>query len=229
MLNLMKLEMKRVNTRGMLLTFLLINGGIIGLFLLVCLDAEAAAEFYSSTSHLMLLIEVFVMAAFVIYASVLLSTLIIDEFKNKTITVLYMYSIERRKILMAKLLIVSGITFFSFLISSVLVYYSLYFLNSLIELTPVTLTFVLSLKDMAHLLLTAIATTGISLIPLFFGMMKYSVPATITSSVLLIAVLSSVLNSGVNLFTFIGIPITLGIIGFTIAYLVIKKAVRKDF
>lgn len=69
-----------------------------------------------------------------------------------------------------------------------------------------------------------------ALIPVFFGMMKYSVPATITSSILIIAILSSSINgNGTNLFSFTAVPVALGIFGFIIAYLVVSKAVKKDF
>lgn len=229
MLRLMKLEMEKVNTRNMLWTFILINISIVGIFLLVSFESEASADFFTSQDYVLMLIEMFVMAAYVIYASVLISTLIIDEFKNKTITVLFMYPIERKKILMSKVMIISGITFGCVVLSSLVVYYSFYFINELFDLTSLSLTILLSLKDMAHLVLTGIAAMGISLIPLFFGMIKHSVSATITSSILIVALLSSTLNSGANLITFVGIPLALGLAGFVVAYLVIHKAVKEDF
>ncbi|RIU90567.1 hypothetical protein D1864_13590 [Oceanobacillus picturae] len=70
-----------------------------------------------------------------------------------------------------------------------------------------------------------------SLIPLFFGMIKYSVPATITSSILIIAILSSPFDSGIgsNLFSYAIIPIMLGIIDFGVASLVISRVVKRGF
>ncbi|AVR00267.1 hypothetical protein OBCHQ24_15040 [Oceanobacillus iheyensis] len=75
------------------------------------------------------------------------------------------------------------------------------------------------------------ACAGMSLIPLFFGMIKYSVPATITSSILIIAILSSSFQSGIgsNLFSYTIIPIMLGVIGFVVANLVISRVVKRDF
>ncbi|UJF26895.1 hypothetical protein [Planococcus sp. 107-1] len=81
-----------------------------------------------------------------------------------------------------------------------------------------------------HLVVLAIACAGMSLIPLFFGMMKYSVPATITSSILIVALLSSSVDTiGTNLLSFTAVPILLGVFGFIAANLVVGRAVQKDF
>ncbi|WP_376846860.1 hypothetical protein [Camelliibacillus cellulosilyticus] len=66
-----------------------------------------------------------------------------------------------------------------------------------------------------------------ALIPLLFGMVKKSVSATIVSSILIVALLSSN-TGGQNLASYIAVPILFGIAGFLIAYLTIRKAVKLD-
>lgn len=96
--------------------------------------------------------------------------------------------------------------------------------------TPVALPNSLLADYAVHLFVTAIACAGLSLIPLFFGMMKYSVPATVVSSILIVALLSSSVDpSGINLFSFTAVPILLGVFGFFAATLVVGRAVKKDF
>ncbi|MBJ7988129.1 ABC transporter permease, partial [Bacillus cereus] len=63
----------------------------------------------------------------------------------------------------------------------------------------------------------AIATAGISLIPLYFGMRKHSVPTTIVSSI--IVVLIAINNQPVfSIATFLPLQFTFAAIGIAIAY-----------
>lgn len=230
MLNLIKLELKRMNLKNVALSFVLINVAIIGMLMLLGIEPEAASEFLASPDDIRILIELFAIAAFVIYASVLLSQLIIEEFKNKTISFLFLYPISRKKLLMAKLIIVSVLTFF-FVIASVLIaYYSFSAFNSVYAFTAVKLGGTLSLNYIVHLVVLAIACAGLSLIPLFFGMRKYSVPATIISAIAIVALLSSSVDmNDTNLFSITAVPVFLGVLGFIVANLVVGRAVKKDF
>ncbi|WP_416151689.1 ABC transporter permease [Salipaludibacillus sp. HK11] len=228
MLSLIKLEMKKMNIRNILLTFLSINVGIIGIFLLFGLDEEATAEFLVNYESVFMLMEIFIVAAFVIYAAVLLSHMIIEEFRDKTISVLFMYPINRRKLLVAKVYIISMLTFFFVILSNIFVFSSFAFFNTIFHYISEPITLDMLTERALHTVLIAFSSSGMALIPLLFGMRKYSVPATITSSILIIAVIFSSVDSS-TLYSFIAIPISLGIIGFLIAYLVIMKAVKADF
>ncbi|RKD69541.1 hypothetical protein ATL39_2961 [Sinobaca qinghaiensis] len=229
MFNLIKLELKRMNIKSIALSFLLINAAIIGMLMVLGIEPEAAAEFLANAEDIRILIELFVIAAFIIYASVLLSQIIIEEFKNKTISFLFMYPISRKKILLVKLIIVSVLTFFFVTMSVMIVYYSFAIFNRMYMFTPIELGFTLPSDYLVHLMVLAVACAGLSLIPLFFGMIKYSVPATIISSIVIVALLSSAVDtSGATLFSITAVPVLLGIFGFIAAYLVIGQAVKKD-
>ncbi|UED80543.1 hypothetical protein FH508_0001205 [Lysinibacillus sp. CD3-6] len=76
-------------------------------------------------------------------------------------------------------------------------------------------------------LMNAVAASSMALIPLYFGMKKYSVPTTILSSLLIVMVVST--NTGAfSLNDIIVIPITLAIIGIVIAYLAIRNIEKVD-
>ena len=230
MLNLMKLEMKRINFYTIAVCFLSINAGILGILLLLGVDPEITAEDFNNAEQIMILIKMLVVAAFVIYASVLLSNMIIEEFKSKTITVLFTTPVSRKQLLLAKVIVISLLTFVMFLVSVTLLTSIFSLLNNAFGILWFSFPINILRENMVHLFVTGIAVSGMALIPLVFGMMKYSVPATITSSILIVSVLSSsVDNSGVNLFSYTAVPIALGVIGFIIAYLVISKAVKNDF
>ena len=226
----MKLEMKRINFYTIAVCFLSINAGILGILLLLGVDPEITAEDFNNAEQIMILIKMLVVAAFVIYASVLLSNMIIEEFKSKTITVLFTTPVSRKQLLLAKVIVISLLTFVMFLVSVTLLTSIFSLLNNAFGILWFSFPINILRENMVHLFVTGIAVAGMALIPLVFGMMKYSVPATITSSILIVSVLSSsVDNSGVNLFSYTAVPIALGVIGFIIAYLVISKAVKNDF
>lgn len=229
MLNLMKLELRRMDMRGMLYRFLLISAGIIGILLIVGIDSEAVSEIYASPDEMMNLMGILIMSAFVIHASVLISNMVVEEFRNKTIAVLFMYPIDRKKLLMAKLVIVTLLTFGMILLSYLVVFYAFYLFNHLIGITPFAIETGFLVSNAAAIIGIAFACAGMSLIPLYFGMKKYSVPATITSSIIIVAILSSTAGDiGANLFSVKAIPIILGISGFLISFLVVGRAVKAD-
>ncbi len=64
------------------------------------------------------MIGVMVRTTFTVFASVLIVKLIIDEYKNKSIEVLFTYPIKRKKIMSAKLTIVFAFTFVNVLFST---------------------------------------------------------------------------------------------------------------
>ena len=66
-------------------------------------------------------IDSFVRAVFIIFASTLIAKLIIGEYKFKTITLAFMYPISRKKLMVAKLAIVMLFTFSMIIISNALI------------------------------------------------------------------------------------------------------------
>lgn len=82
-------------------------------------------------------------------------------------------------------------------------------------------------QDAVHIVVIAIAAAGLFLIPLVFGMIKYSIPGTIVSSILIVSIMSSSVDAnGTNLFSFTAMPIAMGIFGFVAALLVVGRAVK---
>ena len=225
MLNLIKIELKKIEVNKLISTFIISNISILGVILLINLDM--AETDFNSYTELFSIIEILVGATFVVYASVLLSKLIIDEFRQKTITILFMYPIDRTKLLLSKLIIVSALTFCFVILSDIAVTLGFYFFNMYLHFISEPLTTEIVINQAIHLVVYAASCAGLALIPLFFGMIKKSVPATVVSSILIVSLLNTG-NSGNNLGSIIAVPISLGIVGFIIAYTTIRKAVKAD-
>ena len=164
---------------------------------------------------------------FIIFAAALISELIISEFKDKTITVLFMYPISRKRLIAAKLLVIMLFTFFAIVFVNVFVSSVFYLISTNFDLVQDTVTIAEVQKIISKMVMNALAAACMSLIPLFFGMRKYSVPTTITSSILIVVLVCSNSN-GLSLNDIIAIPISLACIGLLIAYLAIRNIEKVD-
>ncbi|HEY2491974.1 MAG TPA: ABC transporter permease [Paenibacillus sp.] len=228
MLNLMKLEMKK-NKMGWYFKGVVLANLIIVLFMCFMPYAEGLEgnPVFSGVSEALSVIGTFVRVTFVIFASVLFAKLIIDEYKNNTISVLFTYPIQRKKIILAKILLITGVTFIVIVLSNVFVSGSFMIVNHYLNLTPYDLTSDRITSELINIVVQAIAATGMSLICLYFGMRKKSVPTTIVSSLLIIGVVNSN-NGGFTLSSIIAIPLTLAVIGVCIAYFTFRNIDRVD-
>lgn len=224
MFYLIKLEMKRMNLYAIFRTVLILNIFILGLVLLIYSDSN---EFKSYT-EVFNIIKVLVGIVFIVYASVLLAKIFVQEFRDKTISILFMYPVNRKKLLMAKVIIVSTLTFSFVVLSNIVLSGGVLLLSKVLPfmeiLNPLTAETVVN--TVINLIVFAIACTGLGLIPLFFGMIKRSVPITIVSSMFVIMLLNT--DGSGQLSIGIVFQVLFGIIGFLIAYQTIRKATRVD-
>lgn len=226
MLKLMKLEMKKHKlgwyVRGAVIANLAI---ILFMWLMATQDSGEAA--FASFEEALSTLGLVVRAVFIIFGSVLISRLIIDEYKNKTITVLFTYPVPRKKIIMAKVLLILYLTFIVIVISTIVVIAVFLPVNRYFGLIPGQPSPDILVHEGIKLLIQAVSAAGVTLIPLFFGMLKKSVSATIISSVLIVSLISSS-NTGFSIGSYLMVHVILGIIGFVIAYLSIRKVERVD-
>lgn len=179
----------------------------------------------------MSLANIFIRIVFIIFSSVILSRLVIDEYRNKTIQLLFSYPLKRKKLMQAKLSIVFAFCFFSIITSTFIISILVYFSNPILGLfeTPVSLSVMIA--TVPTIFISAFMIAGVSLIPLYFGMRKKSTATTITSAVLISFLINGNVSNGesqVNLFQFIGVPITLCLLGLLIGYLSYHKVDKID-
>ncbi|EJQ66955.1 ABC transporter permease [Bacillus mycoides] len=232
MFKLMKLEWKKHQLSSY---FKSVAICIIAIFTVVNLMALGAKDevdgLFSDFTQQMVLINTVIRITFIIFSSVILSRLIIDEYKNKTIQLLFMYPLQRKMLMRAKLTIVFCFCFVSTIIATFSISLLVYFVSPMMGLieTPATIGEIIAIVPTTFI--SAFMISGISLIPLFFGMRKKSTPTTITSAVIIGMLISSNVGSGngqVSMFNFIGIPIVLCLLGIFISYLSYRKIDKID-
>ena len=228
MLKLMSLEIRKNKLWGVLKGVLYANIGLLGFMLLILFTEKGTSDStFASYAEVFDGLFVFVKAVFIIFAAVLLSKLVIDEYKNNTISILFMYPISRKKLMTSKLIIVFLFTLASILFSNVILGAILIGINNVVNIIPGELTLNLITTALYKDVMGALYAAGIGLIPLYVGMRKKSVPATIVTAVLV----TSLITSGFDQFrpgNLAAVSIALGLLGVGIAYLSIRKVEIDD-
>lgn len=224
----MKLEIKKFKFGGTIKGVIIANLIILGFLFISIYASQTDKEMTLNTyNNIFLFTGIFVRATFSIFAAVLISKLIIDEYKNKTINILFTYPINRKKIMIAKLGIVLIFAFTAMIISNIFLNSSLLILNIFTPFIKDSLTPSILMNLSINIVIYSVAFSFVSLIPVYVGMQRKSGSATLVTSIIIV----SLLNSGIkgnSLSSIIIIPVILALIGAVVAYLSIKDVEKAD-
>ncbi|QWH62891.1 ABC transporter permease [Bacillus mycoides] len=228
MLRLMKLELKKFKHGWYVKRAVIANIVILALLIFVSIVAQIEGDPKIRDPQIILsMASALVRATFIIFGGVLIAKLIIDEYKSKTILLMFSYPINRKKMMASKLAVTATLTLITVILSNILVVGIFFGIDSYFSILPNSFTVDQLIQEGINLIPLAIATAGISLIPLYFGMRKRSVPATIVSSI--IVVLIAINNPPIfPIATFLPLQFTFAAIGVAIAYYGIKNIEKED-
>lgn len=224
MLKLIKLEYKKTK---------LINVFWISMFAMVALmfwcvwSKSGHPKGYTSYQSAFAEISFYTNMVSLIISAILIIKIVHDEFRRKTITVLFTYPHPRAKLFSAKLILISLLAFAiswgsNLIVSSVFLLFSSSIQPDLGNPTNKQL-FMMVIRTF----LFAITTIGINLISFFFGMLKPSILATLTPPLFISFIFSSFYTleslKSVLMFTS-GCLVT----GLFLAYLSIQRVTQLD-
>ncbi|PEB73779.1 hypothetical protein COM89_19685 [Bacillus thuringiensis] len=225
MLRLMKLELKKFKFGWYVRGAVIANIIILALLIFVSFIAQIEGDPEIRDPQMILLMaSTVVRATFIIFGSVLIARLIIGEYKNKTILLMFSYPINRKKMMASKLAITAIVTV---IVSNILVVGIFFGIDSCFSILPNSFTVDQLVQEGIKLVPLAIATAGMSLIPLYFGMRKRSVPTTIVSSLIVVSIAMNT-NPEFPTATLLPLQIALAAIGVVIAYYGIKNIEKED-
>ena len=229
MLKLIKLEIKKFKLNKNVKTVMIINLIILAVLLLgvYSLKFNTKENMFRNYSAVFLYTGTIVRATFSIFAAALISKLIIGEYKSKTINIMFSYPINRKKIMVAKLIIVVIFAFTTMILSNIFLVVSIYLINIFANFIQVPLTQDILVKNLINIFVYSAVFAFVSLIPLYIGMKRKSGSATIITSIIMVSLLNNGSN-GDTLSSIIIIPIILAIIGVFVAYLSIKDIEKVD-
>lgn len=212
-----------------------VGAGIANVFILLFIIMigiiELGAEDYALADYhsAFTLIDTFARAVFIIFAGSLISKLIISEYRDKTMNVMFTYPIKRHKIIAAKLMLVFIFTFAMIMFTDILLGVLLLVVNHYYGFITEPLGSAALGQMLLKYTISSLSAAAMALIPLFFGMRKHSVTATVVSSVLLVFIVCSGFGGPtMSLNNIIVIPLTLGAIGLWIATLSMVRLETKD-
>ena len=131
--------------------------------------------------------SLFTKAAFLIFESYLLSTIIIDEFKRRTIFQLFSYPVSKIKLLWGKVLTVILISFIAHFTAHLVIQLFIRFMAVVTESSYIPVA-----SQLINLAGITFATVLIGLLPFVLGMIKHSTAITMLSGLGLAALLSNV-------------------------------------
>ncbi len=234
MLHLMRLELRKhklpLISRGVWIVWIV----LIGLFSLFYFDrqlfgdnpGEPLPEFdgYSTAFSIIL---TFANITFTIYGATLLSRIVIAEFRNKSMTLMFTYPVSRYRMMTAKLLLVFLWTFNMILLSGLIMGTLLVIAEQYFHFIPEQLTMDIVWTLLAKMAWNALCAACIVMIPLYFGMRKYSTVETIVAAI----IIGGLMNGNTNGFSLNQIflfPLGLAIVGILAAVFTLRNIQEAD-
>ena len=242
MLSLIKIEINKVSKSKLFLAWfitILIVLGVTGIIIMGLGTDNKLGEFVGQSSNnfriadkwgnwaiaTSLFSALFTKAAFLIFEAYLLTTIFIDEFKQRTIFQLFSYPISKIKLLWGKVISVIVISFIAHFTAHLVI-------QLLIKLVAVLTesNYIPVVNQLINLIGITFGIVLIGILPFVIGMIKYSIPITMLSGLGLAALLSnatlgSLTNNFVNNSLFL---IFASFISIIIASVSIYNISRKD-
>ena len=203
MLSLIKIEINKVSKSRLFLAWFVtisIVLGVTGIIIMGLGTDNKLGEFVGQSSNnfriadkwgnwaiaTSLFSALFTKAAFLIFEAYLLSTIFIDEFKQRTIFQLFSYPISKIKLLWGKVISVIVISFIAHFTAHLVI-------QLLIKLVAVLTEsdYIPVVNQLINLIGISFGTVLIGVLPFVIGMIKYSTPITMLSGLGLAALLSN--------------------------------------
>ncbi len=203
MLSLIKIEINKVSKSKLFLAWfatILIVLGVTGIIIMGLGTDNKLGEFVGQSSNnfriadkwgnwaiaTSLFSALFTKAAFLIFEAYLLSTIFIDEFKQRTIFQLFSYPISKIKLLWGKVISVIVISFIAHFTAHLVIQLLIKLIAVLTESNYIPVV-----NQLINLVGTTFGTVLIGVLPFVIGMIKYSTPITMLSGLGLAALLSN--------------------------------------
>lgn len=219
MAHLIKLELKKFG----------IARNIIFAFITVSLvdsmtDPEQTKDTFESTFLVIGLLMSFI---FIVYSSVLTARLVIGEYNQRTITIMFSYPLNRKQLIVSKLIIIMVYTAISMTIGYICCSGYIVFADRYFDMLEGTFQISLLQIWIPMAIITVVVCTILSLWPFIIGMIRKSVPATIVTSLIVIVFRQVIITKNtINQESLLQIFLV-AVITFVVVLLTFKKKVSE--
>ncbi len=228
MWNLIRMEIKKVPLKPHIAGLLIANFIIflLSVFTSSLLTASGNISTLPGFAPVQLdtvtLAAMLVRATLIVWEAVLISVFVIEEYRNKTICLLFTYPISRTKLITAKLILICGIMFLFHVLSNIFQYATIFLAAKCFDF--VTFSF----GNIMTQAVTTISAILLGLLPLYVGMIKKSAIATVVSSIIIVAIASNSQGSSAGLLSIPIAAIIFDIIGITFSAITMRKMILSD-
>ena len=220
MAHLIKLELKKFGTaRNIIFTFAAILFSI--LFITVSLwdsmtDPEQTKDTFESTYLVIGLLMSFI---FLVYSSVLTARLVIGEYSQRTITIMFSYPLNRMKLIASKLIIIT------MAIGYICCSGYIVLVDRFFDMLEGTFQISMLQTWIPMAITTVVVCTVLSLWPFIIGMIRKSVPATIVTSLVVIVFRQLIISKNITYQESLLQILLVAFITFGVALFAFKKKV----
>lgn len=215
MLSLIKTDIRKFNLKKQPLYFILAVLGMAALIFGILYATDESAP---------VVIDVLVKPVFIVWEAVLTVIVIIDEFRNKTILMLYTYPLNKKKLIISKVLIVLYFSLAGIISSQILLNLLFYGFSQFIPQIHYELVW----RQVIGYGVSSIMVILLGLIPLAAGLVKYSTVATMVSAIMIIVMGSSSGLGFDQLLSQISVVSVMGIIGAASTIYSVTKIFKRD-
>lgn len=228
MAHLLKLELKKFRiTRNIVFTFVAILFSI--LFMTVSLvdsmtDPEQTKDTFESMFTVVGLLMSFI---FLVYSSVLTARLVIGEYNQGTITIMFSYPLNRKHLIASKLIIIMAYTAISMVVGYLLCTVYLIVADRTFDMLEGAFHLSMLQTWIPTAVITIVVCTILSLWPFIIGMIRKSVPTTIITSLIVIVLRQVIITKNpTNQETLLQLLIV-AVITFALSLLIFRKKVSQ--
>lgn len=228
MKRLIRLELQRISLRAHLISLLIANIIVlllcvfVSVFLMLLGNFMIEAGLPKITLTTVSLAVMLVRAVLLVWQGVLIAKIIIEEYRNKTMGLLYTYPVGRKMLVFAKLILISGLLLFFYAISSIFQHLAIFLISRKLDFVSY------SPENIAIQLVTIVSTIFLGFVPLAVGMVNKSSIATVLASVIIAAFFSNSQGGTAGLLSIPVIAILLGMIGLVVLGITIRKIFISD-
>lgn len=214
---LIKVEMKKMNLKSQVRSFVIAN--LIMFFATLMLVTMNFGD--GLLGQPVYLIDLVVKGTFTVWQAVLISELIVDEIINKTMMQLYTYPIKRTSIMKSKMFLIAVITLSFHIISQLILNVLFMSLDTIIPFY----SYSISLQNVIVMLLTSILAVMIGMIPLVVGIWTKSSSSTVVTAIVISSIFGGV---GLEIISNLTIMLAGGILGIIFVLANIKDFHKND-
>lgn len=222
---LIQIEIKKIGLGNFFKQVLFANFGIVLVVLMTTLTVSFSDGQMIPQIMTVSIIDTLVKSVFIVWQSVLIAILIVEEFRSKTVLVLFSYPIKRQMILLSKLLLIFALILSAMIFSQILQNSVFWWLGQLIPF----IKYQISALEILQISITTMTAIAMGMAPLYIGILNKSTVATVVSSIAIVIItVSSGLSDGTRMINILPISIILGLSGILTAYISIKKILKED-